>query len=189
MESKTRCFWCSNHPLYIQYHDEEWGKPVYDDAKLFEMLLLESFQAGLSWFTILVKRENFKQAFSNFDVQAIAKYGDDKIAELLQNDGIIKNKLKIKASITNALAFIAIQKEFGSFSKYLWSFTNNQIVNNSHITKQHFYVTTPISDAISKDLKKRGFKFLGSTTVYAYMQAIGMVNDHTEDCFVRTASK
>lgn len=185
MENNPRCFWCTSHPLYIKYHDEEWGKPVYDDAKLFEMLLLESFQAGLSWFTILQKRENFRIAFNDFNVNKIAEYTDDKFQELIINSGIIKNKLKIKAAITNAKLFIEIQNEFGTFSNYLWGFTNHTIINNQDISKSHFYVTSPLSDAISKDLKKRGFKFVGSTTIYAYIQAVGVINDHTSDCFIR----
>lgn len=188
MENKKRCFWCSNHPLYIQYHDEEWGKPVYDDAKLFEMLVLESFQAGLSWFTILQKRENFRLAFDNFDPIKIRNYSESKVEELLHNSGIIKNKFKIRATISNADNFLKLQNEFGSFSNYLWSFTKNQIINNTNITSSHFFVTTPLSDTISKDLKKRGFKFLGSTTIYAYLQAVGVVNDHSTDCFIRTIS-
>lgn len=186
MENKTRCFWCTSHPLYIKYHDQEWGKPVYEDQKLFEMLLLESFQAGLSWFTILQKRESFRTAFDDFNVNKIAEYTDDKFQELIINSGIIKNKLKIKAAITNANLFIAIQKEFGSFSTYLWGFTNHKVIDNTNISRTNFYVTTPLSDAISKDLKKRGFKFVGSTTIYAYLQAIGVINDHMSDCFVRT---
>lgn len=186
MENKTRCFWCTSHPLYIKYHDQEWGKPVYEDQKLFEMLLLESFQAGLSWFTILQKRENFRTAFDDFNVNKIAEYTDDKFQELIINSGIIKNKLKIKAAITNANLFLAIQKEFGSFSTYLWGFTNHKVIDNTNISRTNFYVTTPLSDAISKDLKKRGFKFVGSTTIYAYLQAIGVINDHMSDCFVRT---
>lgn len=183
--NKNRCFWCSNNPIYIKYHDNEWGKPVYDDALLFEMLLLESFQAGLSWFTILQKRENFREAFDQFNVQKIAQYNENKLHELQQNNGIIKNKLKIKAAVTNAQAFIKIQHEFGKFATYLWAFTNNQIINNTNITPQNYFVTTPLSDQIAKDLKKRGFKFMGSTTVYAYLQAIGIVNDHAQNCFIR----
>lgn len=189
MENIKRCFWCTSNPLYIEYHDKEWGKPVYDDEKLFEMLLLESFQAGLSWFTILQKRENFRLAFDNFNVTAIAAYSEDKEQELLQNHGIIKNKLKIKAAISNAKAFMVIQNEFQSFSNYLWAFSKFQIIDNINITQQHFFVTTELSDTISKDLKKRGFKFLGSTTIYAYIQAVGIVNDHTTDCFIRTNSQ
>lgn len=186
MENKNRCFWCSNHPLYIDYHDNEWGKPVYKDSKLYEMLLLETFQAGLSWFTILQKRENFRSAFSNFNYIKIAEYTPEKIEELMLNNGIIKNRLKIKSAITNAQAFIKIQKEFGTFSNYIWGFTQNKVINNTTITQQNYYVTTPLSDKISSDLKKRGFKFVGSTTIYAYLQAIGIVNDHSTTCFVRS---
>lgn len=188
MENKTRCFWCTNHPLYINYHDNEWGKPVYNDHKLFEMLLLETFQAGLSWFTILQKRENFRTAFSDFNYLEIAKYSENKTEELIQNSGIIKNRLKIKSAITNAQCFIKIQEEFGTFSNYIWGFTQNKIIDNINITQQNYYVTTPLSDQISKDLKKRGFKFVGSTTIYAYLQAVGIVNDHTTDCFLRSSN-
>jgi DNA-3-methyladenine glycosylase I len=185
METKNRCAWCGSDELYMKYHDEEWGKPVYDDRKLFEFLILETFQAGLSWITILRKRENFRKAFDNFDYKKIAKYNEDKIAELMDNPGIIRNTLKIKAAVSNALAFMEVQKEFGSFSKYIWNFTGGKpIVNNPKILKD-VQPTTPLSDEISKDLKKRGFKFVGSTVVYAHMQATGMVNDHVADCWTR----
>lgn len=180
---KKRCFWVSNDPLYIEYHDNEWGVPVYDDDKLFEFLILETFQAGLSWITVLKKRENFRKAFDNFDYKKIAKYSEDKYEELLQDAGIIRNKLKIKATTTNAQAFMKVQEEFGTFSKYIWAFTNGQPIVNKFEKREEVPATTELSDAISKDLKKRGFKFVGSTVIYAHMQATGMVNDHTTDCF------
>ncbi|WP_425657418.1 DNA-3-methyladenine glycosylase I [Tenacibaculum ascidiaceicola] len=180
---KKRCFWVSDDPLYIEYHDNEWGVPVYDDDKLFEFLILETFQAGLSWITILKKRENFRKAFDNFDYKKIAKYSEGKYEELLQDAGIIRNKLKIKATITNAQLFMKVQEEFGSFSKYIWDFTNGKPIINKFEKREEVPATTELSDAISKDLKKRGFKFVGSTVIYAHMQATGMVNDHTTDCF------
>lgn len=181
--NKNRCSWCGEDPLYIQYHDKEWGTPVYNDDKLFEFLILETFQAGLSWITVLRKRENFREAFDQFDYQKIAKYDDKKYHELLQNAGIIRNKLKIKATISNANAFMDIQKEFGSFSKYIWGFVNNKPIVNHWKTMKEIPATTEISDILSTDLKKRGFKFVGSTVIYAHMQATGMVNDHVVDCF------
>lgn len=180
---KKRCFWVSNDPLYIEYHDKEWGIPVYDDTVLFEFLLLESFQAGLSWITILKKRENFRKAFDNFDYKKIANYSDEKYNELIEDKGIVRHKLKVKSAITNAQLFMDIQKEFGSFSNYIWSFTEGKPIVNAFKTKEEVPATTPLSDKISKALKKKGFKFVGSTIVYAFMQAIGMVNDHTTDCF------
>lgn len=185
MENKTRCTWCEKDDLYRKYHDEEWGKPVYDDATLFEFLLLETFQAGLSWYTILSKRENFRKAFDHFDYQKIAQYSDAKIQELLLDAGIIRNKLKVYSAVTNAQNFIKIQEEFGSFSKYIWAFTDGKPIDNKPKTLKEVTATTPLSDAISKDLKKRGFKFVGSTVVYAHMQATGMVNDHVESCWTR----
>ncbi|QCX40992.1 DNA-3-methyladenine glycosylase I [Aureibaculum algae] len=180
---KNRCTWCGNDPLYMAYHDEEWGVPVYDDAKLFEFLVLETFQAGLSWITILKKRENFRVAFDNFDYKKIANYGEDKYESLLQDAGIIRNKLKIRATISNAQAYMEIQKEFGSFSDYIWEFTNGKPIKNKHKSMSDVPATTDLSDKLSKDLKKRGFKFVGSTVIYANMQATGMVNDHVADCF------
>lgn len=180
---KTRCSWCGEDPLYVKYHDNEWGVPVYDDDKLFEFLILETFQAGLSWITVLKKRENFKKAFDNFDYKKIAIYNDNKFIELTQNAGIIRNKLKIKATISNAIAFMEIQKEFGSFSKYIWNFVNHKPIVNSWISLDEIPAKTALSDKISIDLKKRGFKFIGSTIIYAHMQATGMVNDHIVDCF------
>jgi DNA-3-methyladenine glycosylase I len=180
---KNRCAWCGNDALYVKYHDEEWGVPVYEDDKLFEFLILETFQAGLSWITILRKRENFRKAFDNFDYKKIANYKEDKFDELIKDAGIIRNKLKIKATISNAIAFIEVQKEFGSFSNYIWSFTNGKPIINNWKTLDEIPATTTLSDTISKDLKKRGFKFVGSTVIYAHMQATGMVNDHIVDCF------
>ncbi len=180
---KIRCSWCGDDPLYVDYHDKEWGTPVYDDDKLFEFLILETFQAGLSWIIVLRKRENFREAFDQFDYQKIAKYDDKKYNELLQNSGIIRNKLKIKATISNANAFMKIQKEFGSFSKYIWEFVNNKPIINHWKTMKEIPATTEVSDMLSADLKKRGFKFVGSTVIYAHMQATGMVNDHVVHCF------
>jgi DNA-3-methyladenine glycosylase I len=181
---KIRCSWCEKDDLYRTYHDEEWGKPVYDDATLFQFLVLETFQAGLSWHTILKKRDHFHQAFDQFDYQKIATYSENKFQELLQNSGIIRNKLKIRATTTNAVAFMAIQSEFGSFSKYIWDFVDGKPLQNNRQSLQELPATTELSDKISKDLKKRGFKFVGSTVIYAHMQATGMVNDHVKDCFL-----
>lgn len=178
-----RCDWCGNDPLYVEYHDNEWGVPVFDDAKLFEFLILETFQAGLSWITVLKKRENFRAAFDEFNYKKIATYNEAKFNELLNNKGIIRNKLKIKATISNAIAFMEIQKEFGSFSAYIWKFTNGKPLINKHKTLSEAPATTALSEIISKDLKIRGFKFVGSTVIYAHMQATGMVNDHVTTCF------
>lgn len=185
MDNKIRCSWCEKDDLYRDYHDNEWGNPIYEDDKLFEFLVLETFQAGLSWHTILKKRVNFRIAFDQFDYSKIAQYDDKKIDELMQNAGIIRNGLKIKGTIANAIAFIEVQKEFGSFSQYIWSFTNGKPIDNKPQTVKNIPATSEISDAISKDLKKRGFKFVGSTVVYAHMQATGMVNDHVADCWRR----
>ncbi len=181
--SKHRCGWCVGDPLYEAYHDEEWGTPIYDDDTLFEFLILETFQAGLSWITILRKRENFRKVFDGFNYKKIAKYNQNKIDSLLQDAGIIRNKLKINATITNAQAFMKIQDEFGSFSKYLWDFVDGKPVTNKFKSLSEVPANTPLSDTISKDLKKRGFKFVGSTVVYAHMQATGMINDHEISCF------
>ena len=181
--SKNRCAWCGDDPLYVAYHDQEWGVPLYDDAGLFEFLILETFQAGLSWITILRKRENFRKAFDNFDYQKIARYDESKYEELLQNAGIIRNKLKIRATISNAQAFMKVQDEFGSFSDYIWGFTEGKPIQNRFETLKEVPAKTALSDVISKDLKKRGFKFVGSTVIYAHMQATGMVNDHVVSCF------
>jgi DNA-3-methyladenine glycosylase I len=183
IDEKQRCAWCSSSDLYKKYHDEEWGVPVYDDAILFEFLILETFQAGLSWLTILNKRENFRKAFDQFDYKKIAQYDDNKIRELLQDKGIIRNKLKIYSAVTNAQAFIKIQKEFGSFSTYIWRFVDGKPITNKRNSTKDVPATTPLSDMISKDLKKRGLKFVGSTVIYAHMQATGIVNDHVENCW------
>lgn len=180
-----RCAWCEKDDLYRKYHDEEWGKPIYDDKILFEFLVLESFQAGLSWYTILSKRENFREAFDNFNYKKIAKYDNVKIEELMQNSGIIRNRLKILATINNAQKYMEVQKEFGDFSSYIWKFVGGKPLINHFKSLKEIPVTTEISDALSKDLKLRGFKFLGSTVVYAHMQATGMVNDHLLDCHCR----
>ena len=184
MNDKIRCCWCGDFPIYVDYHDNEWGRPVHDDNKLFEMLILEGAQAGLSWLTILKKRENYRAAFDGFDPTKVALYDDAKIQELLANDGIIRNKLKINAAVANAKAVLAIQEEYGSFDKYLWSYVNNEPIVNRLEKMEDFVATSPISDQISKDLKKRGCNFVGSTIIYALMQATGMVNDHFVDCFV-----
>jgi DNA-3-methyladenine glycosylase I len=177
-----RC-WGDKDPLMRDYHDKEWGVPLHDDQKLFEFLILDGFQAGLSWSTILHKRENFKMAFDNFDYTKITKYSEKKIEELQQNAGIIRNKLKIAATVTNAKAFIKIQKEFGSFDQYLWSFIDHKPIQNALTTFEDMPAKTPLSEKITIDLKKHGFKFVGPTIVYAFMQAIGMVNDHLTRCF------
>jgi DNA-3-methyladenine glycosylase I len=186
MQEKIRCKWCVGIDIYEKYHDEEWGVPVYDDQKLFEFLILETFQAGLSWITILKKRENFRLAFDEFNYSKVALYSENKIQELMQNSGIIRNQLKIRSAVSNAISFMKIQEEFGSFSKYIWEFTDGEPIVNTPKTLKEVPSTTPLSDAISKDLKKRGFKFVGSTVVYAHMQATGMVNDHVEDCWKRS---
>ena len=178
-----RCKWAGKDPLYIEYHDKQWGVPIYEDAKIFEFLLLETFQAGLSWITILRRRENFRTAFDNFDFQEIANYSDEKLEDLRKDAGIIRNRLKIKAAKSNAIAFMEVQKEFGTFSKYIWSFLDGKPIKNAFKAMSELPANTPLSDKISADLKKRGFKFVGSTIVYAHMQAMGIVNDHTIDCF------
>ena len=182
---KVRCGWCEKDELYRNYHDEEWGKPVYDDSNLFEFLVLESFQAGLSWYTILKKRENFKEAFDDFNYKQIANYPEEKINELMNNAGIVRNRLKILATVNNAQKFLEIQHEFGSFSHYIWNFVEGNPILNHPKTLKDVPAITEISDKISKDLKKKGFKFLGSTVMYAFMQATGMVNDHLVDCHFR----
>ncbi len=180
---KKRCGWCIGDALYEAYHDLEWGVPVRDDKTSFEFLVLETFQAGLSWITILRKRENFREAFDDFDYKKIAQYDQAKKDKLLQNAGIIRNKLKVNATVTNAKAFMAIQKEFGSFANYIWSFIEGKPIINQVEDYRKAPATTEVSDKVSKDLKKRGFKFVGSTVMYAYMQATGMVNDHETSCF------
>ena len=180
---RSRCKWPGTDPLYLEYHDKEWGVPVYDDNLLFEFLILETFQAGLSWITILRKRENFRKAFDNFDFHKISKYDNNKISRLLIDKGIVRNRLKILATISNAIAFLSVRKEFGSFSNYIWSFTGGKPLINHFQNQEDLPARTELSDSISKDLKKRGFKFVGSTIIYAHMQATGMVNDHLADCF------
>ncbi|WP_281541486.1 DNA-3-methyladenine glycosylase I [Maribacter aestuarii] len=180
---KQRCGWCIGDRLYEAYHDEEWGVPVKDDATIFEFLILETFQAGLSWITVLKKRDNFREAFDHFDYKKIAQYDQAKKDELLQNPGIIRNKLKVNATVSNAQAFLKVQEEFGTFSSYIWGFVNNKPIKNTVKNYKEAPANTPISDRLSKDLKKRGFKFVGSTVIYAHMQATGMVNDHEINCF------
>jgi len=180
--SNVRCPW-PKKPLDIEYHDHEWGVPVHDDRKIFEFLVLDAFQAGLSWSTILNKRENFRKAFDHFDYQKIAKYNQKKIDELIQNEGIIRNKLKISATIKNANAFIKVQQEFGSFDKYIWSFTDGKTIINQWNDIKEIPAKSKESDAMSKDLQKRGFTFVGSTICYAFMQAAGMINDHLVSCY------
>lgn len=178
-----RCEWCGDDPLYVAYHDEEWGVPVHDDRRLFEMLILEGAQAGLSWSTILKKRENYRKAFNRFDAQKIAKYDKAKIAKLLADPGIVRNRLKIAATVQNARAFLEVQKEFGSFDRYIWQFVGGKPKQNRWKSLKEIPAKTVESDAMSKDLKKRGFSFVGSTICYAFMQAVGMVNDHITTCF------
>ncbi|MBN8702255.1 MAG: DNA-3-methyladenine glycosylase I [Bacteroidetes bacterium] len=180
---KVRCDWCLKEPIYIAYHDEEWGVPVHDDTKLFEFLILESFQAGLSWLTVLKKRENFRKAFVNYDAQKIAKFDTKKVELLMQDAGIIRNRLKIEAAVNNAKCFLQIQKEFGSFDKYMWSFVDYKPIVNKRKSLKELPAKTDISDLMSKDMGKRGFKFRGSTICYAFMQAVGMVNDHLDTCW------
>lgn len=180
---KTRCSWCGTDPIYVKYHDEQWGVPVYDDKELFAKLILDGAQAGLSWITILKKQENYYQAFDGLDPDIMATYGEDKVQELLNNPGIVRNKLKVRAAITNAQAYLKLVEEKGSFSDYLWSFVDGKPIINARKSMADVPATSPESDALSKDLKKRGFKFVGSTIVYAFMQAVGMVNDHFIDCF------
>ena len=184
MELK-RCGWCEKDDLYRTYHDKEWGKPVYDDRVLFEFLVLESFQAGLSWHTILKKRENFRRAFDGFDFQKVASFSDTKVEELMGNSGIVRNRLKILAAINNARWFIEVQREFGSFSDYIWGFVDGKPIINQPANLSEVRAVSEISERIAADLKKRGFKFLGPTIIYAFMQAVGMVNDHVEDCDFR----
>jgi DNA-3-methyladenine glycosylase I len=183
MKTLKRCRWVTEDPVYITYHDKEWGVPVYNDQMLFEFLSLEGAQAGLSWLTVLKKRENYRASFDNFDIAKVARYTPAKIAKLLQNEGIIRNRLKVASTVGNAKAILAVQKEWGSFNKYIWHFVNGMPLQNKRRDFSEVPATTEISDKMSKDLKKRGFKFIGSTICYAFMQAVGMVNDHTNDCF------
>ncbi len=184
MKNKPRCWWCGEDSLYCEYHDKEWGVPVHDDRKIFEMLILEGFQAGLSWITILRKRDNFRKAFNNFDARKVARFGKADVRRLLGDAGIIRNRLKIAGAITNARRFLEVQKEFGSFDRYIWRFTGNRTLRDPNgLTPKTIRATSPESDALSKDLKQRGFKFVGSTVCYAHMQATGMVDDHVKGCF------
>ena len=179
----NRCPWCGTDELYVKYHDEEWGVPVHDDQTHFEFLVLESAQAGLSWITILRKRENYRTAYDGFDYTRVAEYDENKVKELLQNSGIVRNRRKIEASINNAKQFINIQKEFGSFDKYIWSFVDNKPVDNQLESLSDAQATSQLSDTVSKDLKARGFKFLGSIVIYSHLQATGLINDHLTTCF------
>lgn len=183
MSKKIRCAWVNNEPLYQAYHDEEWGRPCYDDRALFELLILEGAQAGLSWITILKKRENYRRVFDNFDANKIARYTPKKIEKILLDPGIVRNRLKVNATVINARAFLELQKEPGGFSGFIWSFVDGKPLLNNPTTLQEVPSKTAESDALSKALKKRGFKFIGSTICYAFMQAAGLVNDHTVDCF------
>jgi DNA-3-methyladenine glycosylase I len=181
---KTRCAWCpADNPLYIQYHDEEWGVPVHDDRKLFEMLILEGAQAGLSWLTILKRREGYRDAFADFDAKKVARFDQRKMAALMKNPGIIRNRLKIAATVANARAFLEVQKEHGTFDRYIWSFVGGQPKRHRRKSGERLPAQTPEAEAMSRDLKKRGFRFVGPTICYAFMQAVGMVDDHSADCF------
>jgi DNA-3-methyladenine glycosylase I len=182
-KEKTRCDWVGENPIYIKYHDTEWGVPVYDDQLLFEFLILEGAQAGLSWLTVLKKRENYRKAYLGFDVKKVARFSEAKVERLLKDPGIIRNRLKVRASIKNAKAFMEIQKEFGSFKKYSWDFVGGKPAKNKFKKVSEIPAVTPEAEALSKDLKKRGFSFVGPTIIDAHMQAVGMVNDHTVDCF------
>lgn len=179
----NRCPWCLGNELYIKYHDEEWGVPVHDDRKHFEFLILEGVQAGLSWLTILKKRENYRKAYDNFDVKKVSEYDEAKIEELMNNPDIIRNRRKIEASINNAKKFLEVQKEFGSFDNFIWSFVDNNVVKNHWKDLSEIPATSELSDKVSKELKRKGFKFVGSTIIYAHLQAIGLINDHLVTCF------
>ena len=182
-QNLQRCSWCLGDPLYIKYHDLEWGKPVYEDQKLFEFLILETFQAGLSWITILRKRENFREAFDNFDYLKVASLNTEKLELLMQNKGIIRNRLKIYAAMNNAQAFLGVIRQEKSFSNYIWQFVEGKPIQNQYRSMEEIPAYTPLAEKISKDLKQRGFKFVGPTVIYAHMQATGMVNDHVMSCF------
>ena len=181
--TKTRCGWGASHPLYVPYHDTEWGVPLHDDRRIFEMLVLEGAQAGLSWLTILKKRDAYRRAFDRFDPRRVARYGEARIARLLADEGIIRNRLKVRSAVTNAQAFLAVQEEFGTFDRYVWQFVGGRPQQNAWRTLEEVPAHTAESDAMSRDLRSRGFKFVGSTICYAHMQATGMVNDHLVDCF------
>jgi len=184
MDKKNRCPWAGDTQIYVDYHDAEWGRPMHDDGKLFEMLILEGMQAGLTWLTVLKKREAFRKAFDGFDPKKVARYGDAKIQKLLANEGIIRNRLKINGAVINAKLFLEIVKKHGSFDKFIWGYVDHKPIVGRRKKIEDIPATTPISDRISKDLKKMGFKFVGSTIIYAFMQATGMVNDHITGCFV-----
>ena len=181
--TKPRCAWCGTDPLYVHYHDEEWGVPVHDDPKHFEFLILEGAQAGLSWITILRKRENYREAFADFDPERVVRFGKRDVERLLKNPGIVRNRLKVEGAVKNARAFLEVQDEFDGFDKYVWRFVGGKPIQNRWTQMQEVPATSPESDTLSKDLKKRGFTFVGSTIIYAHMQAVGMVNDHVVDCF------
>ena len=184
MKEKTRCWWCGEDPLYVEYHDTEWGVPVHDDRKIFEMLILEGFQAGLSWYTILKKRENFRKAFKNFVPEKVAAMTAKDVERLMKDTGIVRNRLKIQAAVNNAKLFLETKKEFKSFDNYIWSFTGGKTLRDPRgMNKKRVRATSPESDALAADLKKRGFKFTGSTVMYAHMQATGMVDDHVDSCW------
>jgi DNA-3-methyladenine glycosylase I len=187
--SKVRCGWAGSDPTYISYHDREWGVPVYDERTLFEFLILEGAQAGLSWITILRKRDAYRKAFAAFDPERVARFNAKKVEALMQDPGIVRNRLKIESAIKNARAFLAVQEERGSFSEYQWSFVDGKPIQNRHASLKQIPARTPLSDAFSKDLKQRGFNFVGSTIIYAHMQAVGMVNDHINDCFRQAACR
>lgn len=182
-EPLIRCPWCTGNELYQKYHDEEWGVPVHDDGKHFEFLLLETMQAGLSWLTILKRRENYRTAFANFNPQSVATFNEKNVEELMQNSGIIRNRKKIEAAISNAQAFLKIQNDYGSFDKFIWQFTDNKIIKNSWVDIKQIKPTSELSDEVALTLKQLGFKFVGSTTIYAHLQAIGIINDHITTCF------
>ena len=182
-DSRSRCAWAGTDPLYVAYHDNEWGVPVHDDQHLFEFLILEGAQAGLSWITILKRRERYRKAFANFDPKRVARFNAAKCAKLLLDPGIIRNRLKVAAAVTNAKTFLQVQNEFGSFDKYQWAFVGGKPLQNNRKTMKNIPANSAVSDALSKDLKKRGFTFVGSTIIYAHMQAVGMVNDHVTSCF------
>ena len=189
MKKIVRCPWAGTEQIYIDYHDNEWGRPVHDDRRLFEMLILEGMQAGLSWITVLKKREAFRKAFDNFDPKKVAGYGEKKLAQLAENSEIIRNRRKISATVINAKAFLEIQKEYGSFDKFIWGFVDNTPIINYPKSMSDVPANTPLSDKISAELKKRGFKFVGSTIIYSFMQAVGMVDDHLSDCFCHTENR
>jgi DNA-3-methyladenine glycosylase I len=182
-EPRVRCAWPGDDPLYVAYHDREWGVPLHNDQTHFEFLILDGAQAGLSWITILRKRENYRKAFDGFDPRKVARYGEDKIAELLLNPGIVRNRLKVRSSVTNAVAFLQVQEAYGSFDRFIWQFVGGAPVQNHRLSMDEVPATSRQSEAMSRELKAKGFKFVGSTICYAYMQAAGMVNDHTVDCF------